>query len=466
MEKQILRNKERYDNLYKEVLDSLKSEDKKRINELIMDSHIADTAKIFEELDHENKDLLFRYLDDEHAAYVLAELSSEAFFEYYTPLSIGRKVAILDYISDDDIADILGEAPEELKNRLINLLDEEEAKEVTELLGYDIDTAGGIMTKDFLSLEANMTIDQAMEYLREYAPDAETVYYLYVTDKDNKLVGIVSLREIIIAKPNQQISDIMNENVIYARADTDQEEVANMVRDYDFLILPVVDSEDVLIGIITVDDVMDIIEEETTEDILKFAGTSEYDFEMYDDKILASVFYSVRSRLPWLIITIFGGVLSSLVVAKFQYVLSVDTAIALFMPLLAGMGGNVGTQSSTLTIRTLALKDLRGKDIIRLLLQEILVGLNVGIICALIIAIVSMSIHGGLYLSIVVAIGMFANIATAAIIGTAVPLIFKRIGVDPAVASAPFITTTVDISGLFIYFSLVIMLLGKIQVGA
>ncbi len=466
MEKQILRNKERYDNLYREVLESLKSEDKKKVNELITDSHIADTAKIFEELDHECKDLLFRYLDDEHAAYVLAELSSEAFFEYYNPLSIKRKVAILEYISDDDIADILGEAPEELKNRLINLLDEDEAREVTELLGYDIDTAGGIMTKDFLSLEANMTINQAMEYLREYAPDAETVYYLYVTDKDNKLVGIVSLRQIIIAKPNQKISDIMNENVIYARADTDQEEVANMVRDYDFLILPVVDSEDVLIGIVTVDDVVDIMEEEATEDILKFAGTSEYDFEMYDDTIVESVFYSVKSRLPWLIITIFGGVLSSLVVARFQYVLSIDTAIALFMPLLAGMGGNVGTQSSTITVRTLALKDLRGKDVIRLLFQEILVGLNVGVICALIIALVTISIHGGVYLSIVVAVAMFANIATAAIIGTAVPLIFKRVGVDPAVASAPFITTTVDISGLFIYFSLVIMFLSKIKVGA
>ncbi len=463
MEKHTLGNKDRYEILYNAVLESLKNEDQDRTRELIQDSHMADIAKIFEELDHEYKDLLFLFLDDEHAAYVLAELSSEEFFEYYSPLSIERKVSILDYIADDDIADILGEAPEELKNRLIKLLDEEEAAELTELMGYDEETAGGIMTKEFLSLEANMTVLRALDYLREFAPDAESVYYLYVIDNDGKLVGIVSLRQIIVASPMQKIGEIMNEKVIYARADTDQEEVANMVRDYDFLILPVVDSEDVLIGIITVDDVMDIIEEEATEDILKFAGTSEYDFEDYDDKVFSSVFYSVKSRLPWLIITIFGGILSSFVVSKFQNVLTLDTAIAFFMPLLAGMGGNVGTQSSTLTVRTLALKDLRGKDVGRLILQEMLVGLTVGIICSLIIAVVSILVNGQMILSIIVAIAMFANISTAAIIGTLVPLIFKKVGVDPAVASAPFITTTVDITGLFIYFSLALMLISRIS---
>ncbi len=463
MEKAILRNKDRYENLYNEMLVSLQEKDREKTEQLILDSHMGDILKIFEELEDDYKWFLFQFLDDERAAYILSELSSDDFFEFYIPLSIERKIAILEHIADDDIVDILGEAPEELKDRLIKLLDEEEQKEVTELMGYDEETAGGIMTKEFLSLEANMTVSRALDYLREFAPDAETVYYLYVTDNDGKLVGIVSLRQIIVANPMQKIGEIMNEKVIYARVDTDQEEVASMVRDYDFLILPIVDSEDVLQGIVTVDDVMDIIEEEATEDILKFAGTSEYDFEMYEDTVFTSVFYSVRSRLPWLIVTIFGGVLSSLVVAKFQHVLSIDTAIAFFMPLLAGMGGNVGTQSSTLTVRTLALKDLKSKDVARLILQEMLVGLIVGVICALIIAFVSISTNGQKLLSLVVAIAMFANISTAAIIGTAVPLIFKKVGADPAVASAPFITTTVDITGLFIYFSLALMLISKIS---
>ncbi|MDO4772000.1 MAG: magnesium transporter [Bacillota bacterium] len=459
----MLGNKDRYENLFAEVLESIDTGNKDRTIELILDSHMADVSKIFEDLEHEDKLKFLELLDDEHAAYVLTCLSSDEFFEFFSPLGLERKVGILDYVADDDIADILGEAPEHLKERLMKLMDEDEAKEVKELMSYEEDTAGGIMTKDFLNLEANMKIQDAMDYLREYAPDAETVYYLYVTDKEGKLVGIVSLRELIIARPDQKVADIMNEKVIFARVDTDQEEVAAMVRDYDFLIMPVVDANDVLVGIITVDDVMDIVEEEMTEDILKFAGTTEYDFEMYEDKVFSSVSYSVKSRLPWLIITIFGGVLSSFVVAKFEHVLSLDTAIALFMPLLAGMGGNVGTQSSTLTVRSLALRDMRGKEVGILILQEVLVGLTVGVICALIIAFVSLAVSGKAILSLVVAISMFANISTAAIIGTAVPLVFKKIGVDPAVASAPFITTTVDITGLFIYFSLALLLISKMN---
>lgn len=459
----MLGNKDRYENLFAEVLESIDTGNKDRTIELILDSHMADVSKIFEDLEHEDKLKFLELLDDEHAAYVLTCLSSDEFFEFFSPLGLERKVGILDYVADDDIADILGEAPEHLKERLMKLMDEDEAKEVKELMSYEEDTAGGIMTKDFLNLEANMKIQDAMDYLREYAPDAETVYYLYVTDKEGKLVGIVSLRELIIARPDQKVADIMNEKVIFARVDTDQEEVATMVRDYDFLIMPVVDANDVLVGIITVDDVMDIVEEEMTEDILKFAGTTEYDFEMYEDKVFSSVSYSVKSRLPWLIITIFGGVLSSFVVAKFEHVLSLDTAIALFMPLLAGMGGNVGTQSSTLTVRSLALRDMRGKEVGILILQEVLVGLTVGVICALIIAFVSLAVSGKAILSLVVAISMFANISTAAIIGTAVPLVFKKIGVDPAVASAPFITTTVDITGLFIYFSLALLLISKMN---
>lgn len=459
----MLGNKDRYENLFAEVLESIDTGNKDRTIELILDSHMADVSKIFEDLEHEDKLKFLELLDDEHAAYVLTCLSSDEFFEFFSPLGLERKVGILDYVADDDIADILGEAPEHLKERLMKLMDEDEAKEVKELMSYEEDTAGGIMTKDFLNLEANMKIQDAMDYLREYAPDAETVYYLDVTDKEGKLVGIVSLRELIIARPDQKVADIMNEKVIFARVDTDQEEVAAMVRDYDFLIMPVVDANDVLVGIITVDDVMDIVEEEMTEDILKFAGTTEYDFEMYEDKVFSSVSYSVKSRLPWLIITIFGGVLSSFVVAKFEHVLSLDTAIALFMPLLAGMGGNVGTQSSTLTVRSLALRDMRGKEVGILILQEVLVGLTVGVICALIIAFVSLAVSGKAILSLVVAISMFANISTAAIIGTAVPLVFKKIGVDPAVASAPFITTTVDITGLFIYFSLALLLISKMN---
>ncbi len=462
MENRMLSNKDRYELLFNQFDKAIELSDEVEIKKLIEDSHTADITMVFEDLDNDYRQILFPYLNHEQAAHALSDLSSDEFFIFYNPLSIEQKVAILDEMSDDDIADILGEASEELKEKLIKLLDEEEAKELTELMSYDEDTAGGIMTKEFISLEARMTVEEAMVYLRKHAPDAETIYYVYVTDKLGKLVGILSLRELVVAEPSDLISNIMSEKVIHARVDTDQEEVAAMVRDYDFLMIPIVDHNDKLLGIVTFDDVMDIIEEEATEDILKFAGTSEYDFEEYENTVWRSVFYSVKSRLPWLIITIFGGVLSASVVNKFQHVLALDTAIALFMPLLAGMGGNVGTQSSTLTVRTLALKDVKGLDALRLLVQEMLVGFAVGIVCALIIAIISKIINGRLILSLVVAIAMFANISTAAFIGTVVPLAFKRMGVDPAVASAPFITTTVDITGLFIYFYLALLLLKHI----
>lgn len=454
MAKYVLDDRDRYDALFESIRVGILRGEDERVLELLENCHYADIAEVITDLYDESRIKLFSLLNHEQAAGVFAEVDSDDFIELYSTLNREQKISILDLMSDDDIADIMVDLPEEVKERMVLLLDKEDAEEVRELIGYAEDTAGGIMTKDFVALRVDMSVEQAMEQLRATAPDAETVYYVYVVDKEDVLVGIVSLRQIIISNPKDDIANIMNGNVIYTRVDTDQEEVARMVSKYDFLVLPVIDDYGRLVGIVTVDDVIDIMEEEATEDILKFAGTSEYDFEMYEDEVASSVLYSVKSRLPWLIVTIFGGVLSSLVVSKFQNVLSMDAAIALFMPLLAGMGGNVGTQSSTLTVRTLALKELKGKAAARLLLQELLVGVTVGVVCGTIIAIIALFINGRIMLSVIVALSMFANIFTAAIIGTMVPLIFKRVGVDPAVASAPFITTTIDITGLLIYFSL------------
>lgn len=463
MAKYVPDNRERYEALFDEVNAALLNREKSKVIEILEDCHNADIAEIITDLHGDVRIELFSLLTNEQAAGVFSEIDSDDFLELYTTLNHNQRVSIFELMSDDDIADILGEVPEEIREAMVLLLDKEDVKELEELMDYDGETAGGIMTKDFVSVLNDMSVKEAMAFLRKNAPDAETVYYIYVVDSSEKLVGIVSLREIIISKPEDKISDIMNENVIYTRVNTDQEEVARIVSKYDFIVLPVVDDEDKLVGIITVDDVLDILEEEATEDILKFAGTSEYDFEMYEDEVASSVIYSIKSRLPWLIVTIFGGILSSFVVSNFQDVLQIDTAIALFMPLLAGMGGNVGTQSSTITVRTLALRNVKGKDAGRLILQEMLVGVSVGLICAGIMAGVSLAIRGRLILSAIVAVAMFANIVTAAFIGTMVPLVFKRIGVDPAVASAPFITTTIDITGLFIYFSLALAFLSSVS---
>ncbi len=449
-----LDDREQFEVLFEQLQSLLVDAEDEVVLTAIKDLHYADLAEIILELDEEERDRLFRLLTTEQAADVFSEVDSETFEELFVLLKKNQKVAVLDQMGNDDIVDLLAEVSENTKQSMIKLLDAEDKVDVEELLDYDEETAGGLMTKDYIAIKRGMTMAQATVYLRENAPDAETVYYVYVIDDNEKLVGIISLRELLISSPWSTVEQVMNNNVIHVHVDTDQEEVARMVSKYDFLVIPVVDNDEKLVGIVTVDDILDVIEEEATEDILKFAGTNDEELEHYEDDILSSIYFSVKARLPWLIITIFGGLLSATVVAGFQNALTADAALALFMPLLAGMGGNVGTQSSTLTVRNLAINDIKGSEVLRTLLQEISVGAIVGIFCGLIIALISYFMAGRYILSLIVGISMFANIVTAATIGTLVPLVFKRVGVDPAVASAPFITTTIDITGLTIYFSL------------
>ncbi len=432
-----------------------------KVNEYIEELHPADIAEILLELEDENQNKFFSVLSWEQAGRVLEDVDSETFTDLIGILKREHKIEILENMSQDDMVDLLAELTEEKRKEIISLLDLENAKEVRELLFYDEDTAGGIMTKDFVAVKKDITVYQAIEELREIGKDAETIYYVYVIDNDEKLVGVLSLRELIVSKPNNYIEDIMHERVKKVSLNTDQEEVAKMVAKYDLLAIPVVNDNNKIMGIVTVDDIIDVIEEEATEDIYKFAGTSETEY-IDEDKILTRIVTSFKSRLPWLLITLFGGLLSAQIIGGFERVLDKNTALALFMPLLAGMGGNVGTQSSTLTVRGIAVGNIYGKEIAKTLIQEFTVGFLVGLVCSIIAGIVAFFIQGEMMLSIVVGTAMWANMITAATIGTLVPLIFKRIGVDPAVASAPFITTTIDITGLSIYFTLTTILLTKL----
>ena len=416
--------------------------------------HAADIALIMRELEEKHRNIYFGLLDFEEASAVLEEMSSDTFCDLIATLDSNHRMLILDCMSQDDIVDKLYDLPEEKKYQILAYLDLEDAMEVVELLDYEEDSAGGKMTKDYVTLMPTMTVDQAIEQLRTTAPDAETIYYVFVTDEAERLLGVISLRELIVSKGDVLISDIMNQHVIAVHENADQEEVARIVSKYDFLVVPVIDEDNTLKGIITIDDVIDVIEEEATEDILKFAGSSDLEDFEDDDSSLKRVVYAVRSRLPWLIITIFGGLLSASVISKFSGALSANATLALFMPLLAGMGGNVGTQSSTITVRSIAVNYIEGWDVVKTILQEMAVGVIVGTVCSLIVAVVAYVTQDEMLLSAIVGLSMFANIVTAATIGTLVPLTFKKIGVDPAVASAPFISTTIDITGLTIYFTL------------
>ena len=432
----------------------IRNNDDEKIREFIELVHPADIAEILIDLEVEDRNRLFGILPWDIATSVLEEINSETFSELIYALPIEQKIVVLDMMSQDDIVDKLGELSEKRRAEILSYLNDEDANEVKELLIFDEDTAGGIMTKDYIAIKKDITCYEAIDVLREEGPDAETIYYVFVIDDLDVLVGVISLRELIVSTPTQLIEEIMNPNVINVNVDEDQEEVARLVSKYNLLAMPVVDDNGKLSGIITVDDIIDVIEEEATEDILKFVGSSELeDFE--DENFITKIKYSVRSRLPWLIITVFGGLLSASVISRFQNALSVNTSIALFMPLLAGMGGNVGTQSSTITVRGIAMGNVESEDILETIFQEILVGISVGFVCSLLVAIIVFITQSGNYwLCFIVGVAMWANIVTAATIGTLVPITFKKIGIDPAVASAPFITTTIDITGLTIYFTL------------
>lgn len=452
--------KDGLDTLLKQVEYLIEKNDDIKLSEFIEKIHYADLSEVLMELDDDKRNTVFGVLSIEDAAKVLEEIDSDIFVSLMSSLSIEQKKRLIEIMSLDDIVDQLGELSEVEQRDIISHMDVEDAKDVKELLFYEEDTAGGIMTTDYIAVGKNLTAYKAIESLRKDAEEAETVYYVYVVDESDVLVGVMSLRELILASPNKKVEDIMNDNVIYVNIGEDQEDVARKVSKYDLLAIPVIDENNKIKGIITVDDVIDVIEEEATEDMLKFAGVSEEINS--EENLLIKIFNSVKSRLPWLIITIFGGLLSARIMSVFQDTLNANTTLALFVPILAGMGGNAGTQSSTITVRSIAMGNIVGKEAFRTIIQEMSVGFFVGIVCSGIVGIASFMLKGQMLLSVIVALAMWANMFTATFIGTLVPLVFKKIGVDPAVASAPFITTTVDITGLTIYFTLATIMIVKL----
>lgn len=445
---------EKLENYVSELIRQLNNGEYEKIKAFNETMHTADIALILKELERRHRNIYFSLLDVEEASAVLEESSPDLFYELIVNLDKHKRMLILNDMPQDEIVDKLNDLDEDEKYQILAYLDLDDAIEVAELLHYEEDSAGGKMTKDYVTLMPDITVDEAIHQLRTTAPDAETIYYVFVTDLEETLLGVISLRELIVSKGESRIADIMNPHVIAVHENADQEEVARIVSKYNFLVVPVVDEFQKLKGIITIDDVIDVLEEEATEDFLKFAGSSDLEDFEEDDSSLKRVVYAVRSRLPWLIITIFGGLLSASIIGKFSGALSANSTLAMFMPLLAGMGGNVGTQSSTITVRSIAVHYIEGWDVVKTLIQEMAVGVIVGTVCSVIVAVVAFVTQGEMLLSIIVGVSMFANIVTAATIGTLVPLTFKKIGVDPAVASAPFISTTIDITGLTIYFTL------------
>ena len=432
------------------------------LRELIEEYHIIDIFDIMENLEEDMKIQLFEVLPLDMASSILEEGSVECFISILSKLDVEHSKNILELMSLGDMADKLSELEEEEREHIINLLNQENADYVKELLFYDEDSAGGTMTTGYISINKDMTALEAIDHMREEAEEAETIYYIYVVDDEEKLVGVLSLRELIIARDSNIVEDLMSENIISVYVDEDREEALRLVSKYNLIAIPVVDRQEKLKGIITVDDIIDVMEEEATEDMYKFAGSSEHEREVAEKEnptLREQIISALRGRLPWLIITLVGGLLASLILSNLDYIMNpVYAPLVFFIPVVIGMGGNIGTQSSSVTVITLSNKDLNFSNVVR----EGIVGIITGLLCSIITGIVIYFVMRKLDIVLIVSISLFINMVLGATIGAFMPVLLKKMDADPSTVSSPIISTALDITGIAVYFIITTALLSKI----
>jgi magnesium transporter len=446
--------------LTKEYIEELKeiiqSGEEEKAKQLISELHAADIAEIYNEISIEEAKYLFLLLDGETAADVIAELDEddrEKFLKILPSDIIARQ--FIGKMDSDDAADVIADLSEEKKEEVLQqIVDVDRAGEIVELLAYDEDTAGGLMAKELIKVNENWTIITCLKEMSKQAADVDEVYYVYVVDDNDILKGTVSLKKMLLSQNRGKIRDILNADVISVKTNTSSEEVANIMKKYDLVALPVIDSIGRLLGRITIDDIVDVIKEEAEKDYQMASGISE-DIESTDN-----VWLLTRARIPWLLIGLLGGVLVAQVIGLYEIDLGTYPEMAFFIPLIAAMGGNVGVQSSAIIVQGLANKTLGTESTIKKLLKEIAVaGVN-GITLAGLIFLYNIVISDSLALTLTVSIALFSVIIFASFFGTFIPLILEKLRIDPALATGPFITTLNDIMGLFIY-----LMIGRILYG-
>ena len=421
--------------------------------------HPAEVAQAMRYLEAEDQERIMDLLPIEDASEALLALrgiDEGAGIELAEELDSDELSVMLNVMEPDDAADVVADLPEEDAAEVLDLMEDEESRDVQELLKYPEEAAGGIMTSEFTALGADITADEAIQYLREHAPGRQ-IFYIYVTGGEGELLGTVSLDKLITGKPSMKLGDMALPNVISVTPDIDREEAARLVTQYDMFALPVVDERNRLLGVITIDDVMDILQDEATEDIYKLAGTS-------DDELLSrSVFKVAQIRLPWLFICLAGSLVSGLIIHRFSGTLSQAIAIASFIPAIMAMGGNTGLQSATATVRGIATGYINLSHVSGVIFKEIRTALLMGIACGIVMAgVASIWAGGQTVLGLVVGLSIFLAVSLSATMGVLIPITFKRMNVDPAVASGPFITMINDITGLIVYLTLATILINQL----
>ncbi len=435
--------------LLDEVRERIQQRDAVAVTRLAQHVNRADWARLIPDLTPPEIAVLLQWLPDEDIPAVLAELEPEFAARILRTLTRQAAADLLEAIDPDDATDIVEELSAREAEEILVAMEQAEADEIRELMAYPPDTAGGRMTPAYVAVSPDLRADQAVVALRQVAEEAETVNYVYVTDDDEKLLGVLSLHRLVLTSPHTRISDLMAAGVISVPAQADQEVAARMLTEYDLLALPVIDSEGHLLGIITVDDVSDILEEEATEDIERLGGSQPLD-ESY---LRARPFLLWRRRVGWLLVLFLAGAYTSTILRFFDDELQSEVELAFFIPLLIGIGGNVGSQVVTTIVRSMAVDDIDIGDTFRIVGKEMQTAIMLSAVLATAMFGRTIFMGVGVDLGIVVAISVTAIVLWAALIAAVLPLFLRQLRVDPAVVSAPLITTLVDGTGLIIYFS-------------
>ena len=447
---------EEIQNLVDQALEFIAGRKFVAMQELLSEEEPADIAEIFEELEPEQAVILFRLLPKETAADVFVEMDADEQIDLIKKFSDRELSAVLEELYFDDAADIVEEMPASIVKRILSNASPDMRKAVNELLKYPDDSAGSIMTTEFVDLKRNMTVADALSYIRKVAIDKETIYTCYVTERDRKLLGFISAKTLLTASLDEVIGDIMDEGIVSVETLTDREEVAQMMSRYDYIAMPVVDSENRLVGIITVDDAIDVIIEETEEDISKMAAITPVDTEY----LKTGVFATWKTRIPWLLLLMVSATFTGMIISKFENALAAQVALTAFIPMLMDSGGNSGSQASVTVIRGLSLGEVEFRDIFKVIWKELRVAVLCGVTLAAatfvkIILVDNLIMKSEITLPVmaVVSLTLACTVVCAKLIGCSLPMLAKKIGLDPAVMASPFITTIVDAVSLLVYFA-------------
>lgn len=445
MEKLDSKTREHYINL---IIDSLDSEEINQFRSNFLSLHPSDQMDLFDSLSTKARQTAYTYLSPKEFAIIFGGMRYSDQKHYYNELNESYASDMLNHMFTDDIVYFLTNKSDKEAEEILLKMNPEQAKKVRVLLSYAEETAGSIMTKEFINISSNATTADVLEELRHAAPSAEYIYYLYVINEAGTLVGVVSLRDLIVAQPDQLIKNIMNTHVVSVPEDMDQEEVGMLIQKYDFLAAPVVNKNNRLLGIVTVDDVMDILEAEATEDFGEISAARDAtDIEL-------SAYSAAKKRSPWIIALMFFGMITASIIGFFEDTLESVVLLAVFIPLIMDSAGNTGTQSLAVAVRGLAVGTITRDDIGKMIKRELGIGALLGLICMILLAAMIAVLYGNWTLALVVGFSIFCTLSVSAAIGAIVPMITNKLKLDPAIASGPFITTVNDILGLLIYFSI------------